>query len=160
MSIKIEAEHFWAWLKKLFTSIESNGAHIAVIVTEQIKADLESGAAGFLAAIADKLTNSNIPTEVVDAIKKELPNILKAELAVEGLPTSPTADDILKFENEIITAFGLVGNKSKLYTTIAAQAYGVINSMLAQPGKPTFSAWVRTVESIYEDYQADLAAIQ
>ncbi len=143
----------WNTIKKFFNGELRKADDIAIVVTEGIKTALSSGAAGFLATVIDSLAKSNVAEDVLKLIKTYLPKVLATELALKGLPENPTEDDILAFEQDILQAFGVTSNSSKLYTTLAAQVYGEIkNTVESTPGK--FADWVAAVEAAYQDYIA------
>jgi hypothetical protein len=156
MSIFIKV---WAWLKKEFVSIEHSAAHIAVAVTEAAKEALQNGSMDVLAKVVDLITKSNIGDEAEAALKLALPKILAVSVAIETHPTSDSAEnDVLEWEKKLMDAFNIHWNKSIVFSLIAAQSFGVINSTLKNPGKPTLAAWISAVETIYGKYQADIAA--
>lgn len=157
MSLKLEFERLWAWFKKTFASIEGNVDTVAISVTQHLKQALDSGAAGFITHLIDSLTNTGIASEVVGIVKLNLPKILSVELAIKGLPPNPTEQDILDFENRCLDAFGIHNQKSKLYTVMSAQLYGIIQTLLNKAEGTTFADWVAAVEEAYQDYHADLA---
>lgn len=148
----------WVWLKKAFTDIVVHAASVAISITEQIKDGLNSDAAGFIAKVLDGLTHSGVPDHVLEFLRKIVPEVLAAELAVQALPLNPTEQDILDFENKLLAAFKVTDNKSKLYTTLAAQIYGIVmQTFAATPDvPPTWAEWVKAVEEAYQDYQNDL----
>lgn len=149
--------NLWTWFKNIFKNVIKHADVVAITVTEEIKAALGTGAAGFLAKLVDQLTKSHIAEDIVTFLKTNITKVLAAELAVQGLPDNPTAEDILKFETDILNAFGKISNQSKLYTTLAAQIYGLIDTTLktTPDTKPTFAEWVSVVESAYQDYILD-----
>jgi len=149
--------NLWTWFKNIFKFVERHADVVAITITEEIKTALNNGVAGFLALIVDNLTKSHVAADIVEILKKNIQKVLAVELAVQGLPDNPTADDILKFENEILASFGKIDNQSKLYTTLAAQIYGLIDTTLkATPDTPpTFAEWVHVVEQAYQDYLQD-----
>lgn len=157
MSIFSPLIQAWTWFTKVVVDHIKSTAQIAVVITETVKAILDNPIASFLENIADGITHTNLPTEIANAVNAEIPKILAIELGIQGLPDNPTPDQILAFENSVLTAFGVTSDKSKLYTTLAAQIYGRIQTTISTtPGK--FADWVKTVEESWEDYQADLAA--
>lgn len=146
----------WTWLKKAFGTIENSADSVAISITEDIKGALASGVLGFLANVIDALTKSNIAAEVVSILEAKIPEILAVELAIQGLPANPTQADILTFENAILKAFSVTDEKSKLYTVLAAQIFGIIQTTVNNtPGK--FADWVSAVETAYQDYLTDQA---
>jgi len=144
----------WNWFQTKFTpSLESADA-IAVSVTETIKKLLDNGTAGFVTTVIDSATNSKVPDQILSVLQKEVPNILAVELGIQTLTSNPTQYQIQAFETAVLNAFGLVNDKSVLYTTLAAQVYGVIQKTLTTtPGK--FFDWVTAVEQVYTDYIND-----
>lgn len=149
--------NLWTWFKDIFKNVIKHADVVAITVTEEIKDALNTGAAGFFASLIDKLTKSHIAENIVDFLKTNIGKVLAVELAVQGLPDNPTSDDILKFETDILNAFGKISNTSKLYTTLAAQIYGLIDTTLKNTPDtpPTFAEWVRVVEGSYQDYLLD-----
>lgn len=148
-----------AWFAKIFKSIKDHAAPVAVAVTEGVKTFLVSGVAGALAGVIDSIIGSHVAEEIVTLLKNNINKALAVELAVQGLPDNPTQDNIQSFEDAIIKAFsGLEpAGKSKLYTTLAAQVYGIIENTLNENPKPTFAQWVAAVEEAYNDYLKDKA---
>ena len=65
------------------------------------------------------------------------------------MPDNPTEQDILEFEQRILTAFGLHDNKSKLYTSLAAGIYGIIKADIDGGVKLTFAELVKDVQKSY-----------
>lgn len=144
-----------AFLKKVFTSGLKDADKIAIAVTEGFKTALLDGALGFVADILDGLTKSQIPTQIVNLIQANIYKVLAVELAIEGLPDNPTQAQIQAFEEVVLNAFGLVSDKSKLYTTLAAQIYGIIQAQVNSGTKFTFAQLVVDVEQAYQDYVND-----
>lgn len=145
----------WQWFKKVFVDHTKSGATVAVAITETIKAILNNPVAGFLENVIDAVTHTQLAANIAAAVNALIPKILTVELGIEGLPDNPTPDQILAFEQSIMKAFGVTSSTSKLYTTLAAQIYGIIQTTLSTtPG--TFANWVSAVEQAYQDYQADL----
>lgn len=148
-----------AWLAKAFKSVERDGDKIAIAITEGVQEALKSGV---LTGIADVLEGifpgvKNLPTEIVAELDKLIPKILASELALQGIPDNATPQDILDFENKVIAAFDVKSDNSKLWTTLAAQVYGLIQTYLALPN-PTFADRVNVVEDAWKLYVADKAA--
>jgi hypothetical protein len=146
----------WAWLKKEFVSIETHAAHVAVAIGEMAKEALQNGSLDVIAKVVDLITKSSIGDEAEAALKSALPKIIAVSAAIETHPDATwTTDEVQAWEKKILDAFNIHGNKSVIYTLIAAQAYGVLNSLKANPGKPTFGAWVGAVEEIYTLWEKD-----
>lgn len=150
-----------AWFAKVFVSVEENAAHIAVSIGEVAKDALQNGTLDVGAKIVDFVTKSALGDEVEAALKIALPKIIAVSAAIETHPDATwTTDQVVAWEQKILDAFNIHGNKSVVYSLIAAQTYGVLNSLKANPGKPTLAAWIGAVEAIYNDYQADLSIEQ
>ena len=154
----------WSWIKgwhleRVFTSIKNNADKVAIAITEAVKTALNSGVVDFIVRIVDNALPQlhDLPATVVAKIREVIPKVLAAELALQGLPDSPTADDILKFEQNILTAFGVHDQKSKLYTTLAAQIYDIIKTDVDAGTKLTFAELVKDVDQAYQDYLKDKA---
>lgn len=146
-----------AFFAKVFKFVKTDAAKVAIAVTEGVKTALLDGVLGFVAEIVDGLTKSQVPTEIVALIQANIYKILAVELAIQGLPDSPTEADILAFEQDVLTAFGVVSDKSKLYTVLASQIYGIIKAQVDAGTKLTFAQLVVDVEQAYADYLADQA---
>lgn len=147
----------WSWFKKNFIDHIQSSAHVAVTITEAIKAILANPITGTLENIADAVTGTQIPTALANVINGAIPKILAVELSIEGLPANATPDQILAFEQAILKAFSVSSNNSKLYTVLSAQIYGIIQSNIAN-GTTNFAGWVVAIEQIYTDYKLDLSA--
>lgn len=148
-----------SWLSKAFKTLKTDGAKVAIAITEGLQQGLKSGV---LTDIADVISGifpnvKNLPAEIVADLKIWIPKILGAELAIEGLPDNPTEKDILDFENKVITAFGEKDEHSKLWTVLASQVYAIIQKHIGQP-KVTFFELAKDVQEAWLDYQADKAA--
>lgn len=150
----------WTWLKKAFKHIKDDADKVAISITQNIKEALDSGLVGFLADIIDKEFHSHVATDVVGVLKLQIPRILAAELAVQGLPDNPTEQDILDFENRILEAFGIHSQKSKLYTVLASQVYQNIKALVDSDNQISFAEAVKLIEKCYQDYLKDEEMIQ
>jgi len=137
--------------------VETSADKIAISVTEGVKTALLDGVLGFIADVLDGLTKSQVPTEIVTLVQNNIYKILAVELAIQGIPANPTPADILTFEQAVLTAFNVTSDKSKLYTTLAAQIYGIIQTQANSNTQFTFAELVADVEQAYGDYQNDLA---
>lgn len=141
------------WLGKIIASGIKTEAPIAVTITEAIKTILANPVTGFLENMIDSVTGTNIAVDAANAVNAIIPRILAAELAVEGLPINPTGADILAFEQRVLAAFDIKSNNSRLYTTLGAQIYGILQ---ASPDTKFFTL-VYDIEQAYADYQKDIA---
>lgn len=147
----------WTWLKKNFIDHIQSAAPVAIVITETIKTLLANPVASLLENIADTITGTQLPTNIANQITAIIPKILAVELGIEGLPPNPTPDQILAFEQAVLKAFNVNSNNSKLYTELAAQIYGIIQTAAAT-GVNNFATWVDAVEQMYAAYQKDLGA--
>lgn len=147
-----------AWLKKAFTSVEHSIAPIAVAITEGVQTALKNGTADFLANLVEAIFPQvhGIPEEVIATLKNTIPKVLAAELAIEGIPDSPTEADILAFEQKVLAAFGVHDNKSKLYTVMASQIYGDLQAYVKGPSHK-FADVVKVIEQAFIQYKQDVA---
>jgi len=143
------------WFGKVFVDHAKSAAAVAVTITEAVKTVLDSAPAKFLEGVADAITHTNLATDAANVVTATIPKILAVELAIEGLPENPTEADIEAFEARVLTAFKVNPNNSKLYTTLAAQVYGIVQKTATNP---TFANCVAAVEEAYQDYLADVAA--
>ncbi|HEX4850672.1 MAG TPA: hypothetical protein VFV08_07695, partial [Puia sp.] len=126
-----------------------------IAITEQLKVALDSG---LLKSILD-LIPGHIGEEAVALLQKAIPGLLAAELALQGLPDNPTEEDVQAFAKAIADAITKYTpwQKSKLWTTLAAQIYALLKNSLAD-GKLTFAEAAADVEQAYQDYLQDKAA--
>lgn len=157
MSIISDITRAWSWLTKNFVSHTESAAHVAVTVTEAVKTLLANPVTGILVNIADAVTGTQIPASIANTINGIIPKILAVELGIQGLPSNPTEAQILAFEQSILSTFNIASNNSKLYTVLAAQVYGIVQSTIAN-GNNNFAGWVGAVGTAYADYQKDLSA--
>jgi hypothetical protein len=156
MSIFTSIVNAWNWFKTKFVSHIESAAVVAVTITETIKSLLNNPVASLLENIADAVTHSQLPTEIAATVNSVIPKILAVELAIEGLPANPTPAQVLAFEQSILSAFNVNSNNSRIYTELAAQVYGIIQSNIAN-GTTNFASWVTAVETAFQDYTKDVA---
>lgn len=135
-----------------FNWVETDGAKIAVAVVEELKTLLDSGTVDFLAQVIDALTKSNIPTDIVNEIKSQLPTILADAMAVQNLGTNPTDDQVQAFSQQILASFGVTPDKSQLYSTVGAKIIGIIRANTAPGQTFTFATLVNDLEQAYQAY--------
>jgi hypothetical protein len=157
MSILSPIISAWTWFKKTVIDHTKDAAKIAVVITETVKALLSNPVTGFLLNLADGITHTQLPSQISLAVSNEIPKILAIELSIESIPDNPTEGQVLAFETQVLKAFSVNDNASKLYTTLSAQIYTIIKSKLAD-GKLTFAEGVSAVEEAWQDYQNDLKA--
>lgn len=139
---------------RFFSHIIKDADVVAITVTEAIKSALDTGAAGFVAGLIDSLFRTHIAEDILIQLKKWIPEILAAELAVQGLPDNPTEQDIIDFENKILAAFSVHDQKSKLYSVLAAQIYTRLKKLSDLP-EIKFADAVKAIEDMYQQYLQD-----
>lgn len=141
--------HFFA---DAFKWVETDGAKIAVAIIDELKSLIDSGAANFFAQIMDGLTKSNIPTDILAAIQKELPNATAIALGLQGLPADSSDAAVANLTQEILTAFNVTPDKSKFYSVLGASIIQIIRSN-TMPGQTfTFAVLVTDLEEAYQAY--------
>lgn len=152
------------WLKKEFTAVKEvivvKIVPLAVTIVEAIKTAEANGILTVVANVLSSITD-NISVEVNTFINAQIPNVLAALLAIEGLPANPTEAQIEAFENSIVTAIGGKSAlaKSQLWTELAAQLYILIEGQLQTSGGTlTYAQIVADVEAGYTQYLADTTA--
>lgn len=152
--------NLWTVIKNFFKKGEKKFAHLAVAILEDIKPALNSQVLGFLAGVVDSLTRSNIAQDIIDIVNKNLPKVLATALALEGLPDNPTAEDILKFEQSVLDAFGKLDKASKFYTIVAADTYGIFKATFDKTPDvaPTFFELADAVQQAFKKFEDDKAA--
>jgi hypothetical protein len=146
------------WFAKEFSSTVQDADKIAIAITEATKQALNDGVLNFVAEIVDGLTKSGVAEEIVTLVSAHIYQVLAVELAIQGLPANPTPADILTFEQAVLKAFGVTSDKSKLYTQLAAQIYGLIQAQVNAHLSFTFADLVKAVEAAYQDYLQDQQA--
>lgn len=156
----IAVKNTGAWIGKAFTSIKDDADKVAISITEAIKATIADGALPVVATLIDDAFKTHIGETVVAFIAANINKVLAVELAIQGLPDNPTEADIQTFSNNVITAItGLsASGKSKLWTTLAAQTFGIIQEQVNNNTTFTFAMLVDYVEEEYQDYLTDLAS--
>lgn len=147
-----------SWFANIFKHIKDDGAKVAITVTQGVKQFLDSGVADGLAKAIDGMVGTHLAEDAVTLLKDNVNKALAAELALQGLPDDPTGADVQAFEDSVIKAFtGLdAAGKSKLYTTLAAQVYGIIERDLNGKDNIPFAQLVADIEEAYQDYLKDV----
>lgn len=149
----------WTWFGKIFKSVKNDGSKVAIAITEEIKKFVLNPVAGFLATLVDKIFDTHLAEDALTLVKNNINKVLAVELAIQGLPDNPTEDEISAFENEVVKAVTNLdtSGKSKLWTTVAAQVYGIIQTDINNNTPLSFAELVKDVEEAYQDYLKDLA---
>lgn len=137
-----------------FSAAKTDADKIAIALTEGVKTVLNSGLADDLAHLIEGVFPGvkNVPTDLLATLQVQVPKILAAELALQGLPADATEDQVKAFGQTILDAFNVHADKSKLYSTLAAQLYGILLEYTQKP-KPSFADLVAAVESAFQAYK-------
>ena len=146
------------FFKKVWAGIKDSADTVAITITQEIQDALKSGTLLSVAQVIEKIlpTTGTIPEQIVTKLETLIPQVLAVELSIQALPANPTTADIQAFEQAVLTAFGLLDSHSKLYTTLAAQIYGIIKADVDSGKKYTFAQCVIDVETAWQYYQQDL----
>jgi hypothetical protein len=147
------------FLKKIWKGVKDSSDTIAIAITEEIQGAIKSGALASTAQIVEAVLPSTgkLPEELVAKLEAAIPKILAVELSIKHLGDSPTEADIKEFETAVLTAFGVLDDRSKLWSTLSAQIYGIIKADVDAGTKYTFAQCVIDVEKAWQYYQQDLA---
>lgn len=151
--------HIGRGIGNFFHSFKENVSKIAIGITEAVKTATEGTLFKTLASTIDTAFKTHLASDVLDLIHKGTLKALAVELAIEGLSDNPTEQDILDFENRVIAAItGLSPkNKSKLWTTLASQIYGLVQEATKDDTTLTWAEIVEIVETAYQDFLQDKA---
>jgi hypothetical protein len=144
------------WFSKEFKSFQQNGDKVAVAITTDIQLALKSGIVDRIANIVSAIFPSvkGIPEMAVNELQVLIPKLLAAELAIQGLPTNPTPEDLRNFATSIEKSFNVDNSHSQLWTTLAAQIYGILQN----DSSLTFASLVADVEQAYQYFIQDQQA--
>lgn len=140
-------------LADFFSAVKTNGVRIAVGITEGVQAALKSGVVEDVAKIIEGIFPNvkNIPTDLVSQLQILVPKILSAELEVQALPAGATDEQIATFTNDVLTAFNVKADKSKLYSTLAGSLSKLFK---AYTGEGSTMTWVEVLNEVEADFQA------
>lgn len=146
------------WIHDLFAN-KAKWAAIGVTVTEDIQTVFKSPEVGFLAKAGDTLLNTKLLENGVDFVNKEIPVVLTAELAIEGLPDNPTADQIITFEKAALTAIGVKLTKDGRVWNDVAVVIGVKAAEWTKESDAGNFTWAKKTEIIKETFDEIKAKI-
>lgn len=144
-------------LDKFFSNFKQNVAKVAVVITEAIKTATEGTLLTTLSAIIDSALKTHLASDALQLIHTASLKALAVELAIVGLPDNPTEQDILEFEKRVFEAIsGLsVYGQSKLWTSFAAQIFGIIKQHVDNNDEFTYAVIVDIIEKGYQAYLKD-----
>lgn len=147
-----------AWFASVFSDIKLHIAPLVVTILEGIKSAEDDGVLPAIAAALDQVSG-HLSTEINTFLQKQIANALAAAVAVEGLPDSPTVDDIKAFEARVFTAIGaqkLIA-PGQNWTTFGAEVFVLISDAVkASNGHLTYAVIIGLIESSFQDLQAAL----
>lgn len=145
------------WFSNLWKGVKNASSKTAITITEEIQKGLKSGKINTVAQIIQTALPAagRLPEQVVKSLEVVIPKVLAVQLVLRDLPDNPTIDDLQKFSDNVLTAFGAVDDKSRLWTTMAAEIYKSIQSHL-EDKKYTFAECVIDVEKAWRLYQAEI----
>lgn len=137
----------WAWEQK-------DGAKLAVAIVQETKTILTSNAAGMVASIADGLLHTQIPTEILEAVKAGLPNAMAIAAGIQGLGPQPTDAEILDLEQRVLAAFNASDDNSRFYTVLGTEVLRIIRKY-TQPGVVfNFFDFSNDLQTAYKTFEA------
>jgi hypothetical protein len=145
------------FISKIWKSLTGSTDTAAIAITEGIQEALKNGTLTTITKIVEAVLpiGETLPAAIIAKLDVLIPQILSFELSIQGLSDNPTEVQIKAFEDEIIKAFGVSTDNSKLWTTLAAQVYIIIKSDVESGTKYTFAQAVIDVEKAYHAYVAD-----
>lgn len=147
---------FFSWLKGAAKSTEHAAAKVAVFITELLKTAATNGTLDVAGYIVDAISKSDIGDVAVAKLKVVIPNTVSLALALESPDNNATAEQMAEWSQNVLKAIGLASDRSKLYTTLAADIAKDIQNHLSEEGAGkglSFADWVQIVEDAFQDYQ-------
>lgn len=148
-----------AWLKKEFAVIKIKIVPVVITIVEAIKSVEDNGVLSAIAAVLNTITDG-ISVEVNSWLQLEIPRVLAVLLGIENLPVNPTQDQIVAFENAVVTAIAGLNalDRSKVWTLLSSELYISISAKLHQDnGTLTYADIISLINEGFKDYQAAVA---
>ena len=142
------------WFKKFWPKFKNFACNTSVLITEEIQKGLKNGTIKSVAQVVEAIfpITGKIPEEVVIALEKVVPKVLAVQLVLKDLPENPTIQDLEKMTDSVLQAFGALDDKSKLWTTLAAEIYSSVQLHMSDK-KYTFAECVIDVEKAWRAFQ-------
>lgn len=148
-------------LADFFSCAKTDGAKIAMAITEGIQTVLKSGLADDVAKVIEAIFPNvkNIPEDLLGKLKDLVPKVLAAELGIVGLPENATEEQIEEFVKATLAAFNVHDDKSKLYTTLAGSLYTIFRAYTGE-AKLSWAEVIAEVEQAFQAFKNDQATEQ
>lgn len=157
----------WTWIGGIFHTIKVKVAPVIVSILEVIKGAEESGVADAISKFIDDALKTHIAEDINAQVKKRIYDAIALFLGIEGLPDSPTPDQIKAFV--AVATQALAGKvaaesvKGKVYQDFGIQLYTIIQSQVdaakLSNNPVTANQIAGDIEEAYQDYVAAEAAI-
>lgn len=138
------------FFNKLFKEADHDLLQTAIIITEGLKAALQTGVIRTFV----QLTPTKVDDNLLQIANDNLPKLLASEQLLQVLKTGATEADAEVILTTIVDNFGGLSDKGKeeLYTSIAAKFY-VLVMEIKNGKKITFGKAALLIESAWEEYQ-------
>ncbi len=153
MSFKSIFADIWKFVQHTFSWLAKDADKVAIAITQDLNLAINSGLIDMLVSALAPVTGQ-LPAEVLATLKPLIPKILALELSLQGLPDNATPEQIGAFAEEVLQAFQKASTfkQTKIYTTLAAEIYNVIQEHLKIDGKLTFADVVDIIEKAYQGW--------
>jgi hypothetical protein len=149
-----------AWLARTFQTNKTDSAKVAVAITEGLQTSIKLGIVSTVAHTVGWILprTVKISQKVIVELDEILPATLAAELNIEPPLDHTSKEDFQDFGEEVITAFNVRDDYSKLWTVLACRIDAALQRDAGQPSVP-FSRLVIEVEKAYQELKADQAEL-
>lgn len=137
----------------IFKKAKEDLAKITVFIVKDIQPVLFSPTADVLASIMDAITKSQLPTEILEQVKKYVPIFLTTEGIVQSLTPDSTEDEVKAALDKMLAQFPnfTPAQRAQYWTELAAKLYAFIHE-LHDGEKITFGEAASIVEAAYQAY--------
>lgn len=141
------------WIEQLFENAEKDLLKASVLITQDIKPILDSPVTDVLASIADAVTKSQLPTEILGDVKKAIPVFLAETTLLTSITPDMSEDQIKAILDKMVSEWPNVSveKKGELFTSLTAKIF-MLASQLAKGQKVTFGEAASLVESAYQTW--------
>lgn len=151
-----EAAQFFHWLGEQFHKLETQEIPVAIAVVKKLQELIKSGEVDFIVKIADALTKSNVPDEIVGIVKLALPKALAFLTALE-LPPNPTEEQLQAWSKDVIAAIGIKqGLKGQIETNVAVHVFLEVKAFKESGATFTFAEASKIIEDAYQYYKSQV----
>lgn len=144
----------WDSIKSFFSKAWDDADHnlleFAVVVTQALKNDLQSGVVKFIV----DATPTELDNNILQAVNAFLPKLLADELLIKDVKDSSTEADAQEVAKKIVDSFGGLSSdkKEEFYTSVAAKIY-VLAMQVKAGAHITFGQAAQLVESAYQEWE-------